>query len=64
MCVYYIIEDKKSMIKYIDKYGTFQIKNPEGTNYLYFPIANENGVMSCVTPNLDQLVKVNGFIEK
>ena len=38
--------------KYIDKYGTFQLKNPESTNYLYFPIANENGVMSCVTPYL------------
>lgn len=38
--------------KYIDKYGTFQLDNPECTNYLYFPLANENGVMSCVTPNL------------
>lgn len=38
--------------KYLDKLGTFQLKNPESTNYLYFPIANEAGVMSCVTPFL------------
>ena len=38
--------------KYIDRNGTFQLKDPETTNYLYFPLANENGVMSCVTPNL------------
>lgn len=38
--------------KYIDRNGTFQLKNPEATNYLYFPIANENGLMSCLTPYL------------
>lgn len=38
--------------KYIDDKGSFQLENPELTNYLYFPIANENGLMSCVTPNL------------
>ena len=37
---------------YIDNNGTFQLKNPDCTSYLYFPIANENGVMSCVTPYL------------
>lgn len=40
------------MINYVDKYGTFQLRNPENINYLYFPLANENGVISCVTPNL------------
>lgn len=40
------------MINYIDKQGTFQIRNPETTNYLYFPLANESGIMSCITPNL------------
>ncbi len=39
-------------IKFLDKKGTFQLKNPDLTNYLYFPIANEAGVMSSVTPNL------------
>lgn len=38
--------------RYVDEYGTFQMDNPESTNTLYFPIANENGVMSCVTPYL------------
>lgn len=39
-------------IKFLDKKGTFEIKNPDMANYLYFPIANEAGVMSSVTPNL------------
>lgn len=37
---------------YIDQYGTFRLENPELINSLYFPIANENGVMSCITPYL------------
>lgn len=37
---------------YLDQYGSFRLINPESTNTLYFPIANENGVMSCVTPYL------------
>lgn len=32
--------------------GEFEMKNPEQTSYLYFPLANEAGVMSCVTPDL------------
>ncbi len=35
---------------YIDEQGTFRLNNPELTSYLYFPIANESGVMSSVTP--------------
>lgn len=38
--------------KYIDNKGTFQLSNPELISYLYFPIANESGVMSSVTPTL------------
>lgn len=37
---------------YMDERGTFRLEDPELTNYLYFPIANENGVMSSITPYL------------
>ena len=37
---------------FIDEYGSFSIEQPENTNYLYFPLASENGLKSSVTPNL------------
>lgn len=36
--------------EYLDEKGTFRLEDPEMTNYLYFPLANEAGTMSCVTP--------------
>lgn len=50
--------------KFLDKKGTFQLENPELTSYLYFPIANENGVMSSVTPYLcgDSKMGQNTFL--
>jgi cellobiose phosphorylase len=38
--------------RYLDDKGTFQLENPELISYLYFPIANESGVMSSITPTL------------
>ncbi len=38
--------------RYLDDKGVFQLENPELTSYLYFPIANESGVMSSLTPTL------------
>ncbi len=38
--------------EFLDEKGVFRLENPEATSYLYFPIANEAGVMSCVTPTL------------
>ncbi|WMJ87296.1 GH36-type glycosyl hydrolase domain-containing protein [Anaerocolumna sp. MB42-C2] len=38
--------------EFLDEKGTFRLSNPELTSYLYFPIANESGVMSSVTPTL------------
>ena len=38
--------------KFIDKKGTFRLVNPEKNSYSYFPIANEAGVMSSITPLL------------
>ena len=50
--------------QYIDENGAFRLENPELTSYLYFPIANENGVMSCVTPFLggDSKMGQNTFL--
>ena len=50
--------------KYVDKKGTFQLENPELTSYLYFPIANDSGVLSCVTPTLggDSKLGQNTFL--
>lgn len=50
--------------KFIDENGTFRINNPEMTSYLYFPIANESGVMGSVTPTLagDSKMGQNTFL--
>lgn len=39
--------------KFINNKGTFKLKNPENNSYLYFPLANEAGVMSSITPTLN-----------
>lgn len=49
---------------YLDENGSFRISNPELTSYLYFPIANESGVMGSVTPLLggDNKMGQNTFL--
>lgn len=39
--------------KFLNNKGTFKLKNPENNSYMYFPLANEVGVMSSVTPTLN-----------
>ena len=39
-------------IDFIDKYGTFRIKNPENYSGLYLPLAGEKGLKSSFTPQL------------
>ncbi|MCR5716672.1 MAG: cellobiose phosphorylase [Lachnospiraceae bacterium] len=39
-----------NQIKYLDQHGTFELQDPQSYSYLYFPLADENGVMSSVTP--------------
>ncbi len=50
--------------QYLNEKGVFQLENPELTSYLYFPIANEAGVMSSVTPTLggDSKMGQNTFL--
>lgn len=39
--------------KFLDSKGTFQLDNPEENSYSYFPLANEAGCMSSITPSLN-----------
>ncbi|HHT97327.1 MAG TPA: cellobiose phosphorylase [Clostridiales bacterium] len=45
--------------KYTDNNGTFKLENPELTSYLYLPLANEEGMMSSITPDLNGDCKIN-----
>lgn len=48
------------MLSYTSKEGeTFTMDNPELTSFLYFPLANEQGVMSAITPNLSGDLKLS-----
>ena len=38
--------------EFLDRQGTFRLENPEETSYLYFPLANEQGMKSSITPLL------------
>ncbi len=51
---------------FIDEKGTFTIKNPENYNYLYFPLAGNKGLKSCLTPNLggDSKGDQNSFVSE
>ncbi len=60
--------DKNKIIntkwKYIDEAGTFEWENPHAINQLYFPVCNEAGMMSSVTPRLNGDAKTgqNSFL--
>ncbi|MGM0507927.1 MAG: GH36-type glycosyl hydrolase domain-containing protein [Fusobacteriota bacterium] len=45
--------------EYIDKKGTFKLENPELSSYLYFPLTNEAGMMSAITPDLHGDIKAD-----
>lgn len=38
--------------EYIDQYGSFRMEDPQNCSYLYFPIANDAGMKSSLTPVL------------
>ena len=44
---------------YLDKMGTFTLDNPDLTSYMYFPLANEAGMMSAITPDLGGDIKLD-----
>jgi cellobiose phosphorylase len=43
--------------QFIDDEGTFRIRGPHNTSYLYFPLVNEAGIMSVITPMLNGDIK-------
>ena len=50
--------------KFIDNNGTFELENSDNNSYMYFPLANDKGMMSSVTQNLHGDIKLdqNTFI--
>ncbi len=49
---------------FLDDEGTFELDSPLKTSYLYFPLVNPCGMMSCVTPALhgDSKIGQNAFL--
>lgn len=45
--------------EFINEKGDFKVEDPHKTNYLYFPLANEAGMMSSITPILHGDIKMN-----
>lgn len=43
--------------EFIDPDGSFRLKDPHKSNYLYFPLVNEAGMMSAITPILNGDIK-------
>ncbi len=43
--------------RFINDEGTFSLSDPHQTSHLYFPLVNEAGMMSVVTPNLHGDIK-------
>ena len=46
-------------LEYLDKKGTFTLDNPDLTSYMYFPLANEAGIMGAITPDLNGDIKLD-----
>ncbi len=50
---------KEKKCIFIDNKGSFKLENPERNSYLYFPLANESGMMSSITPDLHGDIKLD-----
>jgi cellobiose phosphorylase len=46
-------------LKFTSAQGEFKLVNAENTSYLYFPLTNEGGMMSSITPLLQGDIKTN-----
>lgn len=53
------INMKKNLYEYIDLYGSFKVTNPNASDGLYFPLANEAGLLSSITPDLKGDIKTD-----
>jgi cellobiose phosphorylase len=56
--------DSNSCWKFIDGQGNFELHNPQDNSYLYFPLLNEAGLVSSISPNLNGDIKIgqNAFL--
>ncbi len=55
---------KNKLWQFIDDQGSFRVESPEATSRLYFPLANEAGILSGITPDLHGDIKTshNSFL--
>ncbi len=44
---------------FCDEHGTFELSDPQASNYLYFPLVNERGLVSVITPTLHGDLKLD-----
>src|ERR1035437_6764543 len=45
--------------EFLDKTGAFSLPDPQYSNYLYFPLVNEGGIFSAITPKLTGDIKAD-----
>ncbi len=50
---------KKTSWHFIDDQGTFELRAPQDSSYLFFPLVNPSGMMSSLTPTLNGDLKLN-----
>lgn len=53
------INNKPEKWSFLNQDGDFTLENPHLISYLYFPLANEEGVLSSITPTLGGDLKLN-----
>src|SRR3989338_6755603 len=56
--------NKHSLWQFIDDEASFRVASPETVSRLYFPLANEAGILSSITPDLHGDIKTshNSFL--
>jgi cellobiose phosphorylase len=50
---------KNNLWQFIDSDGSFRVQDPDKTSRLYFPLCNESGILSSITPDLHGDIKTN-----
>src|SRR3989338_9431239 len=50
---------KNALWQFMDDQAGFRVENPETVSRLYFPLANEAGILSSITPDLHGDIKTN-----
>ena len=51
--------NKTALWQFIDDQGSFRVPAPETVSRLYFPLANEGGILSSITPDLHGDIKTS-----